>query len=79
MSFPRGPRKGNTAYALDRLAETPERDAIASRFHLIRVAPAAEPGAKMQDGVLVISYTPEDGPSARPSSRAIERVLAEAF
>ena len=69
----------NAAYALDRLAETPERDAIASRFHLVRVAAAAEPGVKMQDGVLVISYTPEDGPSARPSSRAIERVLADAF
>ncbi len=33
----------------------------------------------MQDGVLVISYTPEAGPSARPSSRAIARVLAETF
>jgi hypothetical protein len=69
----------NAAYALDRLAETPERDAIANRFHLVRVTAAAEPGVKMQDGVLVISYTPEGGPSARPSSRAIERVLSEAF
>jgi hypothetical protein len=33
----------------------------------------------MQDGVLVISYAPEGGPSARPSSRAISRVLADAF
>jgi hypothetical protein len=33
----------------------------------------------MQDGVLVVTYTPEAGPSARPSSRAIGRVLAEAF
>jgi hypothetical protein len=69
----------NAAYALDRLAQGPEREAIAERFHLVRVAAAAEPGAKMQDGVLVISYTPEGGPSARPSSRAISRVLAEAF
>jgi hypothetical protein len=69
----------NAAYALDRLAEGPEREAIAERFHLVRVGAAAEPGAKMQDGVLVISYTPEGGPSARPSSRAISRVLAEAF
>lgn len=69
----------NAAYALGELAETPERDAIADRFHLVRVTAAAEPGVKMQDGVLVISYTPEGGPSARPSSRAIRRVLAEAF
>jgi hypothetical protein len=69
----------NAAYALDRLAETPERKAIAERFHLVRVTAAAEPGVRMQDGVLVISYTPEGGPSARPSSRAITRVLAEAF
>ena len=69
----------NAAYALDRLAQGPERGAIAERFHLVRVAAAAEPGVKMQDGVLVISYMTEGGPSARPSSRAIRRVLAEAF
>jgi hypothetical protein len=69
----------NAAYALDRLAAGPEREAIADRFHLVRVMAATEPGAKMQDGVLVISYTPEGGPAARPSSRAISRVLAEAF
>jgi hypothetical protein len=69
----------NAAYALDRLARGPEREAIAERFHLVRVAAAAEPGAKMQDGVLVVSYMPEGGPSARPSSRAISRVLADAF
>ena len=69
----------NAAYALDQLAETPDRDAIANRFHLVRVTAAAEPGVKMQDGVLVISYAPEAGPSARPSSRAISRVLTDAF
>jgi hypothetical protein len=69
----------NAAYALDRLAGGPEREAIADRFHVVRVTAAPEPGAKMQDGMLVISYTPEGGPSARPSSRAISRVLAEAF
>lgn len=69
----------NAAYALGRLASGPEREAIADRFHVVRVTAAAEPGAKIDDGVLVISYTPEGGPSARPSSRAIERVLAETF
>jgi len=69
----------NAAYALDKLATGPERASIADRFHLVRVTAAPEPGAKMQDGVLVINYTPEGGPSARPSSRAISRVLAEAF
>ena len=69
----------NTAYALGKLASAPERDAISNRFHTVRVTAAAEPGARMEDGVLVVSYAPEDGPSARPSSRAIGRVLAEAF
>jgi hypothetical protein len=69
----------NAAYALGRLASGPERDAIADKFHVVRVTAGPEPGAKMQDGVLVVSYTPEGGPSARPSSRAISRVLAEAF
>jgi hypothetical protein len=69
----------NAAYALGNLASAPERNAIASRFHVVRVTAASEPGARMEDGVLVVSYTPEGGPSARPSSRAIGRVLAEAF
>jgi hypothetical protein len=69
----------NAAYALGRLASGPEREAIADRFHVVRVTAASEPGAKVEDGVLVISYTPEGGPSARPSSRAIARVLAETF
>jgi hypothetical protein len=69
----------NAAYALARLAAAPERNALADRFHLIRVMAAPEPGARMEDGVLVVTYTPEAGPSARPSSRAIARVLAGAF
>jgi hypothetical protein len=69
----------NAAYALGTLASSPERDAISNRFHMVRVTPAAEPGARMDDGVLIVSYAPEGGPSARPSSRAIGRVLAEAF
>jgi len=69
----------NAAYALGNLASSPERDAIANRFHMVRVIPAAEPGARMEESVLIVSYAPEGGPSARPSSRAIARVLAEAF
>jgi uncharacterized protein DUF4908 len=69
----------NAAYALGRLASGPEREAIADRFHVVRVTSASEPGATIEDGVLVISYTPEGGPSARPSSRVIARVLAETF
>jgi Domain of unknown function (DUF4908) len=69
----------NATYALSRLGAGPQREAIAERFHLVRVTAAAEPSVKMQDGVLVVSYTPEGGPSARPSSRAISRVLADAF
>jgi hypothetical protein len=69
----------NVAYALAKLGASPEHDAIADMFHVIRVTAGPEPGARMQDGVLVVTYTPEAGPSARPSSRAIGRVLAEAF
>jgi hypothetical protein len=69
----------NAAYALGKLASAPERDAISNRFHMVRVTAAAEPGVRMDDGVLIVSYTLEGGPSARPSSRAIGRVLAEAF
>ena len=61
-------------------AEGPEREAIAETLPLgARRGRQQNPARKMQDGVLVISYTPEGGPSARPSSRAIGRVLAEAF
>ena len=43
----------NAAYALDRLAERPEREAIAEPLPSgARDGGAAEPGAKMQDGVL---------------------------
>jgi Domain of unknown function (DUF4908) len=69
----------NASYALQRLAAGPERDAIADRFHMVRVTAAPESDVRMQDGALVISYMPEGGPSARPSSRAIGRVLAQAF
>jgi hypothetical protein len=69
----------NAAYALARLGASPDHAAIAEQFHLVRVSAGPEPGARMQDGVLVVSYTAEAGASARPSSRAIARVLAEAF
>jgi hypothetical protein len=69
----------NAAYALARLGASPDHGTIAEKFHLIRVASGPEPGSRMQDGALVVSYTPEAGPSARPSSRAIARVLAGAF
>ena len=69
----------NAAYAIGNLASSPDRDAISQSFHMVRVVPATEPGARMDDGVLVVSYAPEAGPSARPSSRAISRVLADAF
>lgn len=69
----------NAAYAIGNLGGSPDRDAIWRNFHMVRVVPAAEAGARMDDGVLVVSYAPEAGPSARPSSRAIARVLAEAF
>jgi hypothetical protein len=69
----------NAAYALERMPPGPHREAVAEHFHVVRVTAAAEPEAKIEDGVLVITYTPEGGPSARPSSRAIGRVLTSAF
>jgi hypothetical protein len=69
----------NATYAVRMLAEGPDREALSERFHLIRVTAGPEPDARMQDGVLMITYVPNRGASARPSSRAIARVLAEAF
>jgi hypothetical protein len=69
----------NANYAVRMLAEGPDREALSERFHLIRVTAGSEPEARMQDGVLLITYTPDRGASARPSSRAIARVLAQAF
>jgi Domain of unknown function (DUF4908) len=69
----------NAAYALGRMADERERKAAAKVIRFVRVNPAAQPGAVIRNDALLVAYTPAGGPSARPSSLAIARVLAEGF
>jgi len=69
----------NAARAVALITGGPKRAAIAERFHLVRVVEAAQPGLKLQEGTLTISYAPLLGPSARPSSLAITKALEAAF
>jgi hypothetical protein len=69
----------NAAYALEQLAAEPERAAIAGDLHSVRLLEAAQPGVALEKGALVVSYAPKNGPSARPSSLAIERALEAAY
>lgn len=69
----------NAAYALEQMAGESERAAIASDLHTVRLLEAAQPGIELQKGVLVVSYAPKNGPSARPSSLAITRALEAAY
>ena len=69
----------NAAYALVQMAGETERSAIAANLHTVRLVEAAQPGVALEKGTLVISYAPKNGPSARPSSLAIERALEAAY
>jgi hypothetical protein len=69
----------NAAYAIAQVAKTAKRGAIAEGLHIVKVAAAARPGVNVQRGVLTISYAPQGGPSARPSSLAIARALEAAL
>lgn len=69
----------NAAYALQQMDDKREREAAAKILRQVRVNPAAQPGAAIQNGSLVVSYAPAGGPSARPSSLAISRLLSQEF
>ena len=69
----------NAARAVALISESPKRAVIAERFHLVRVVEAAQPGLKLQEGTLTISYAPQLGSSGRPSSLAIAKVLQAGF
>ena len=69
----------NAAYAIAQIANTAKRGAIAEGLHIVKVAQAARPGVVVQKGVLTVSYAPQGGPSARPSSLAIARALEAAL
>jgi hypothetical protein len=69
----------NAAYALGQMTNKSEREAAAKILRQVRVNPAAQAGAAIQNGALVVSYAPGGGPSARPSSLAISRLLSQEF
>jgi len=69
----------NAAYALALIAKGPSHGAVAEHFHLVRVLEGMQPGLKLQEGTLTISYTPSLGPGARPSSLAIAHTLEAGF
>jgi len=69
----------NATYALLELAKTTKRALLTDRLHIIKVAAGEKPGATVQRGILTVTYAPQGGPSARPSSLAIVRVLQAAF
>ncbi len=68
----------NAAYALQQMDKR-EREAAAKALRYVRVNPAAQAGAAIQKDALVVSYAPAEGPSARPSSLAISRLLSQEF
>ena len=65
----------NVAYALKDVAKTTRRSIITDRVHIIRVIQGAKPGVTLKNGILAVTIAPQLGPSARPSSLAIARVL----
>ena len=69
----------NAAYALEQIMAGSQHTAAAGAIHEVRVAPAAMPGVALQKDVLVVTYAPDGGPSARPSSLAIARTVEEGF
>jgi hypothetical protein len=70
----------NAAYALEQMAsEAGHQAAVAKGVHEVRVGPSPQPGVAIQRDSLVVTYSPQGGPSARPSSLAIAHALEEAF
>jgi hypothetical protein len=69
----------NATYALLELAKTAKRALVSDRLHIVKVADGEKPGATVQRGILTVTYARQGGPSARPSSLAIVRVLQASF
>jgi hypothetical protein len=69
----------NVTYALKDLAGNGRRALIAERIHIIRVIQGKTPAVTMQKGILTVSIAPKLGPSARPSSLEIVKVLRASF
>ena len=69
----------NAAAGIEWAVKNTKRGAIADGLHIVKVAPSAKAGVAVKGGVLIVSYTTQGGPSARPSSRAVAQALEAAF
>ncbi|HXJ02891.1 MAG TPA: DUF4908 domain-containing protein [Micropepsaceae bacterium] len=69
----------NVAYALKQLGKSGRRARLSERIHIIRVIRGTKPGVTMQKGILAVTIAPQEGPSARPSSLAIEQAIEAAL
>ncbi len=69
----------NAAAGIERAVKNTRRGAITDGLHIVKVAPAQRAGVTVKGGVLIVSYAPQGGPSAQPSSRVIARAIEAAF
>lgn len=69
----------NATYALEQSASGAKRNLISDNLHIVHIIEGKSAAATVRRGVLTITVNPTGGPSARPSSLAIERALASAF
>ena len=69
----------NATYALQRVAKTDKRAAVADKVHIVRVMQGDRPGAGYKKGVLTVTYASKAGLAGRPSSLAITKVLMAAL
>jgi hypothetical protein len=65
----------DATYAIENVAKRTSHETLAVRLQSVQVRPGPKPGTRLQKGALIVVYAPADGVSARPSSRAIARVL----
>jgi hypothetical protein len=65
----------DATYAVEMAARGVHHDVLSDRLHIVKVTAGMKPGAIFGRGILVVTYAPQNGPSARPSSLAIVRVL----
>jgi uncharacterized protein DUF4908 len=69
----------NASYALEQAAIGPARNTISEALHVVHIIEGNTASAVLHRGVLTVTIAPKLGPSARPSSLAILRVLEPAF
>jgi hypothetical protein len=61
--------------AIIRWARRADPRRLIDKLEKVVLAPARKPGARFQDGVLEVDFTPSQGLAGRPSSRRIELVV----